>query len=364
MSNPSHRPSDAHMGTNTPPPQAAELAQPSAFGLLQGAQMMAHDRGSGSTIDDLSDLSPEALREVLQNLRVHQIALEMQNEELRRTQSALDTAQARYFDFYDLAPVGYVTVNDKAQILQANLSTATLLGLPRADLIGKALPGFMAPPDADHYCLFSRQALASSNAQSCELQMRQANGNLVWVSLQAIAVSGDQGTAVIRMVLSDISERKQAEAQRLANHKFRDAILDSVPSQIAVLDQTGTIVAVNQRWRDLALDNSPTPGQPASHTSIGTNYLDICQTASGSDTDDSAALACNGILQVIQGNSPSFKLEYPCHSPTQERWFSLAVTPLNLDSHAVVVTHTDITQRRQLEQSAKEASEDRFSLGL
>ena len=443
---------------------------------------MARDPGSVSTSDSLSDLSPLALREALQQLRVHQIELEAQNDELRRTQSELNTAEARYFDFYDLAPVGYVTVNDKARILQANLTAAKLLGVPRADLIGEPLPRFMPATDADRYYLLCRQALATPRAQSCELRMQQSNADVVWVCLHAIAVPGDAGTAVIRMVLSDITARKQleermvqreadtkaiidgasdaifitdstgryqyvnqqatqllgfgrnellgmgfsditpdddlaamrvrfqqlldtgvlrfeallkhsngstvavelncrmladgrlfgacrdisarkeVETQRLSNNKFRDAILDSVPAQIAVLDQTGNIVAVNQRWRDFALDNSPIPGQPPSHTAIGTNYLDICQATSGSDTDGSATLARNGILQVMDGSAPSFQLEYPSHSPTQQRWFSLAVTRLNLDKQAVVVTHTDITQRRQLEQAAKEASEDKFRL--
>ena len=143
---------------------------------------------------------------------------------------------------------------------------------------------------------------------------------------------------------------------------FRDAILDSVPSQIAVLDHTGTIVAVNQTWRAFALANSAVPGEPARHTQIGTNYLDICSSAQGGATDDSAALTRDGILRVIRGTAPSFEFEYPCHSPTQQRWFSLAVTPLKLGDHAVVVTHTDITQRRQLEQAAKEASENKFRL--
>jgi PAS domain S-box-containing protein len=324
--------------------------------------MMAYDEAANATMGDVADLSPLALREVLQNLRVHQIELQMQNDELRRTQAELDTAQARYFDFYDLAPVGYVTVSEKALTLQTNLTTATLLGITRSELIGKPLPGFMSAPDADRFYLLCQQALASGSAQSCDLRLRKPDGATFWVEMQAISATADDGAAVIRMVLSDISERKQAEAQRLANNKFRDAILDSVPSQIAVLDQTGNIVTVNQRWRDFALDNSQITGQPANHTAIGTNYLDICQTTSGGDTDGSATLARNGILQVMNGSAPSFQLEYPCHSPTRERWFSLAVTPLNLDNQAVVVTHTDITQRRQLEQAAKEASEDKFRM--
>ena len=443
---------------------------------------MALEEAATPATDDVSNLSPQDLREVLENLRRHQLELEMQNDELRRTQAELDSAYARYLDLYDLAPAGYITVSDKALILQCNLTTASLLGVPREALIGQALPGFMSTPDADRFYLLCQQVLASASVQSCELQMCNANGNAVWVNLQAIALLGDAGTAVIRFVLSDItvrkeleerlirresdikaildgasdaifivdaagrylyvnqhatqllgfsrdeflcmgfhditpdddlaptrvlfqqlldkgvlsyepvlkrrdgstvcvelncriladgrvfgacrdiSERKQAEAQSLAINKFRDAVLDSGPSQIAVLDQTGNIAAVNQRWRDFALDNSPTPGQPASHTDVGTNYLDICHAASGRDTDGSAAQAHDGILRVMNGSTPSFQIEYSCHSPTQQRWFSLFVAPLAMDNQAVVVTHTDITQRKQLEQAAKEASEDKFRL--
>ena len=330
--------------------------------LRQRAEHSMANRTGMHTAQAFAALTPDAQQKLLYELQVHQIELEMQNDELRRTQAALDTAQARYFDFYDLAPVGYVTVSEQALILQANLTTANLLGVPRSKLIGKPLPGFMPVSDGDRYYLLCQQALGSGSAQSCELQMYLANGNGVWVELQAIAAIGEDGATVIRLVLSDIRERKQAEALRLANNKFRDAILDSVPSQIAVLDHTGTIVAVNQTWRAFALANSAVPGEPASHTQIGTNYLDICSSAQGDGTDDSAALARDGILRVIRGIAPSFELEYPCHSPTQQRWFSLAATPLYLAGHAVVVTHTDITRRRQLEQAAMEASENKFRL--
>ena len=324
--------------------------------------MKANEQAAAATTGEVSDWSPQAMREVLHNLLLHQVELEMQNEELRRTQAALDTAQARYFDFYDLAPVGYVTVSEKAVILQANLTTAALLGVPRGDVIGKVFPGFLFAPDADRYYLMCRRTLTGGGVQSCELRIRKPDGDAVWVKLLAIAATADDGAAVIRMVLNDISERIQTEAVRQASQQFTNAILDSMPSQIAVLDSTGVILAVNAAWRNFALDNSATPGVPASHTAVGTNYLDICQSANNLDADEGATLARHGILRVIQGSAPIFQLEYPCHSPTQQRWFSMTVTPLNLDNHAVVVTHTDITERWQIEQAAKEASEHKFRL--
>jgi PAS domain S-box-containing protein len=161
--------------------------------LRQRAEHQLENRTGMHTAQAYAALTPDAQQQLLHELQVHQIELEMQNDELRRTQTALDTAQARYFDFYDLAPVGYVTVSEQALILQANLTTANLLGVPRSKLINKPLSGFMPVSDADRFYLLCQLALASASVQSCELQMRQANGNMVWVSLQGIAVPGDEG---------------------------------------------------------------------------------------------------------------------------------------------------------------------------
>jgi PAS domain-containing protein len=81
-------------------------------------------------VQELESLSLRETRKMLHELRVHQIELEMQNEELRRVQVELEGARARYFNLYDLAPVGYVTINEKGLILESNLTAATLLGVP------------------------------------------------------------------------------------------------------------------------------------------------------------------------------------------------------------------------------------------
>ena len=352
------QPPDAIKGAGGSPQIAP--GQQAVSDLLQRAQALAHE-ATAESADDWSDASPQKLREALHNLRVHQIELEMQNDELRRTQVALDTEQARYFDFYDLAPVGYLTVGQNGVILQANLTTANLLGLFRDSLIGKVFPAFMPPAEADNYYLLCQRVFAGKSVQSSEFCVQQPDGQATWLNVQAIAATGTHGTMVIRMVIIDITERKQAEAALRASTQLRHAILDSVPLQIAVLDDTGTIVAVNQRWREFAQDNGIPTGESARNTQIGTNYLTVCQAASGNGSQD-AMQAYAGILSVIQGTEPNFYLEYACHTPTQRRWFSMTVTPLHMDDHAVVVTHTDITQRRLLELAASDASESKFRL--
>src|ERR1041385_2345335 len=100
---------------------------------------------AGEMPENLEVRSPEVARRALHDLRVHQIELEMQNEELRRTQEELEVSRARYFDLYDLAPVGYFTLNEQGFILEANLTAAKLLGVGRAALVKQPLSRFILP---------------------------------------------------------------------------------------------------------------------------------------------------------------------------------------------------------------------------
>ena len=90
------------------------------------------------------------MRHTIHELRVHQIELELQNEELRRAHAELDAARMRYFDLYDLAPVGYLTVSKQGLLLDANLTSATLLGSTRGVLVMQLLSQFILPEDQDH----------------------------------------------------------------------------------------------------------------------------------------------------------------------------------------------------------------------
>ncbi|WP_052002656.1 PAS domain S-box protein [Microvirga sp. BSC39] len=121
-------------------------------------------------------------------------------------------------------------------------------------------------------------------------------------------------------------------------------VLDALAGPIAVLDQSGTIIAVNQAWRDFGIANS---GKDVRH--VGTNYLDICDRTVGVEAACAKAAAA-GIRSVLAGQ-PAFSLEYPCHSPTEKRWFHLRASHLDHDGHAyAVVAHNDITNRILIEQ--------------
>ncbi len=141
----------------------------------------------------------------------------------------------------------------------------------------------------------------------------------------------------------------QQKAVVQESEKFKQTILNSMSSQIAVLDRDGVIVAVNEPWRRFAMENGLTPGILATNTDVGANYFDACRVDSGT-VQPAVSEVCAGIAAVLQGKATSFSQEYPCHSPTQQRWFQMTVTPLDeATSRGAVVTHTDISERKRTE---------------
>ncbi len=155
-------------------------------------------------------LSTEAARQI-HELRVYQIELEMQNEELRRAQEDLEASRQRYFDLYDMAPVGYFTLSETGLILQANLTAAALLGVTRDALVKQPLTRFILREDQDIYYRHRRKLFETGLPQVCEMRMQRGNADPIWVGLEATVAHEADGTVHGRAVMSDITERKRAE---------------------------------------------------------------------------------------------------------------------------------------------------------
>ncbi|MFA6062952.1 MAG: EAL domain-containing protein [Gallionella sp.] len=186
------------------------------------------------------------LHELLHELRVHQIELEMQNEELRKTLTELDTSRSLYFDFYDRAPVGYCTVNLDGEILQANLTTARLLGIERRTLLNRDFTRLILKEDQDIFYLLCKQLVEDESAKACELRMTRPDGMQFWARIDAIAVHDELGKPVHRIVLSDISALKQTEEDlRIAAISFESQ------EGMMVCTQNNNIIRVNQAFTKL-----------------------------------------------------------------------------------------------------------------
>jgi len=145
-------------------------------------------------------------------LHSHQIELKMQNEELQRAHQELDVSHARYFDRYELAPVGYFTLGEKGLIQEANLTAANLLGLNRNAIIKQPITSFMLPEDQDIHYRHRKVLVETEKPQECELRMLRHGADPFWVLMRmTMSLYGD-GSLMFRTVISDITERKLAEA--------------------------------------------------------------------------------------------------------------------------------------------------------
>jgi len=160
-------------------------------------------------------MNHEENERLLHALRHHQLELEMQNEELRRTHEELDALRARYVDLFDRAPMGYAMLSEKGLIVEANLTLETQLGVPRAELVMQPLFRFIFPEDQDIYQRHRRQLFDTGQSQTCEIRMLRADNAPFWVQLEATATKIDAGSAAYRIIIIDITERKQLEDARL-----------------------------------------------------------------------------------------------------------------------------------------------------
>jgi PAS domain S-box-containing protein len=201
------------------------------------AEELVRDRFVASR--NWEQLTPEQSRQMLYELQVHQIELEMQNDELRRTQAALDLAKSRYFDLYDLAPVGYLTLSDGGTILEANLTAATMLGVERSSLVRRAITQLILPADQDIFYHCRRQLFETGLAQSCELRIRRADRSEFWAHLDSTVARDESGALLCRLAMSDISKCRLAEDEAEEANAVLHAAMDQISLGIVIADVPG-----------------------------------------------------------------------------------------------------------------------------
>lgn len=180
------------------------------------------------SLKDIASLSPEQLQRLLQDMLEYQANLEKQNEELHKTREKLIVSQALYANLYDSAPVGYVTVSEKGLIREANLTAATLLGMPRNTLAQQPLIRFVFREDQEIFSVHCRQLFETGNPQECELRLVKADSKQFWGHLAGTISHDSQGALFGHIIISDIAHRKQTEAELLILKESLENSFDAI----------------------------------------------------------------------------------------------------------------------------------------
>ena len=174
---------------------------------------LAEERSRESETQIARTVAEQDDQGLVHELQIHQIELEMQNEELRNAQNQLGESLAKYSDLYDFSPVGYVTSNREGLILEANLTFAGQLGIERGRLIDTPLWLYAAAPDRGKFRSHLEQVFKTNERLTCELRLQRPSGPERYAQLDSIRVLNVDGAELCRTSVTDISIMKEAEKE-------------------------------------------------------------------------------------------------------------------------------------------------------
>ena len=287
----------------------------------------------------LKTLSIDDARLMFHELRVYQIELEMQNEELRRTQRELELSRSRYFNLYNLAPVGYLTLSEQGLVLEVNLAAAGMLGDERNKILKKPISRFIYHEDQDLYYLHRKQLFEVNEAQVWEMRLMRGDGFHFWARLQAAPADNNE----YWITLVDITKRKLAEELLKASEERFKTVVMSANDGIILQEQNGKIIVWNhiaERVFGISADEayrcSPASCDWKIYREDGTSlpedeYPSMLTFASGEP--------CLNTVLKVERDDGDFS------------WINVNTSPIfkngGLHPSSVVVTFSDITERRQ-----------------
>ncbi len=277
-------------------------------------------------------------KQIEESLRVHQIELEMQNHELQQAQEELAQAEARYFDLYELAPVGYCTVSEKGVIMEANLAAANLLCMDRRELLKYLLFHFILSEDRDIYYMLCKQ-LVEGESRAGELRMVRHDNTPVWVNL-AISLYYDGDTRVFRIVLSDISLLKQAEEELRKNEELNRSIIHTATDGFWRFDTHGLLLEVNEAYCRMS-----------GYSQEELLTMHVADLEAVETPEEVAAHMCH----IITKGHDRFESR---HRRKDGNLFDVAISINNLPLHGsqFVLFVQDITKRKQMDLALRESN--------
>jgi PAS domain S-box-containing protein len=192
------------------------------------------------------------MKKLIQELQVHQVELEIQNEELRKAQAEIEESRSRYVDLYDFAPVSYFTLTPTGEIAGVNLTGAGLLGIERSKLLGRFFSVFAAPEFRSVFRQHCSEVLKKRERERCELKLMKKDGTSFYVQLESIGVDGNKKNPTwIRSAVIDITKQKHAEEDLKHRTKELETLAENAPDVIFRVERNLRFIFVNKKISDL-----------------------------------------------------------------------------------------------------------------
>jgi two-component system sensor kinase FixL len=335
---------------------AAGKQGPRRRGLIMGATMsfaIVLWALGGALLD--RGLLPAAFIAPIFLLIVLVIAYELTSDVTRATQLAreLRETQERMRLATTAADLGVWEWDIARDEIWATEASRALAGLGESERINfNRFLQLLHPDDREPTRQAVHRSLEAGGEFEVEYRMVIADGSMRWLASRGRVERGNDGHPLrVRGVSLDITRRMNAEQDSKKAAELNQKVLASLRSHIAILNRSGTIIAVNDAWNDFALANG------AGAYWLGVNYLNVCRSAASAG-DATALPTLEGIRSVLEAASECFEMEYSCDSPSKHRSFLMRVVPLRTSDGGAVVSHTDITQLRRAEVEAQELRRD------
>ncbi len=307
-------------------------------------ELVATRESLQATVEEL-ETSNEELQSTNEELMSSNEELQSSNEELQSVNEELNTVNAEYQEKIDIlnrlnadldnmaqaVAAGTVFVDDKMHLTRFSPDATSIFRMRPSD-IGRPLD------DLTHTLLYP-ELIADlhgtlDDGNKIEKEVRGINGLHYFVRMLPYRVPSSRAKGAV-ITFMDVTALH--EVSRL------QSIIDALYEHVAVLNREGVITLVNTAWRNFAQSN----GDPfMARSGPGVSYLDACRDIHQPPDDPTAIAAQQGLKEVLRGRRNHFSLEYPCHSPTEERWFVMHVSAVGGEQPGAVVSHANITEWR------------------
>jgi len=274
----------------------------------------------------------------------------------KQTEKALRESERLYRAIGESIEYGVWICAPDGRNIYASESLLNLLGITQEQCSNFGWGDALYPDDAERTIAAWKECVSNEGVWDIEHRYRGADGQWYPILARGVPVRNESGEIVCWAGINlDISRLKQAEAALRTSEELNRKTLQALPAHIAVIDRQGGIIAVNHAWTEFARRNDA-DGSPS--VTVGANYCEVCRRAT-SGKDSLAEVALRGIEAVLNGTSEQFMMEYPCHSPQEERWFFMTVAPLGLGGeNGAVITHLNISERVRFEAELQKAHDE------